>query len=489
MSRASWGGVLVQAGLIALVVPAFGRCTEYTTMAGDDAGTPGPGGGPQPDGGAVGEVGIAACEPAEAPPADALFVAPPVRLEDGEGNGTREKPFATVALALAAAEARGGAPIVLAAGVYAESLVLAVAVPYSLQGAWIAEGGAWRRDCSAGYVDRTQLVSSAATGLTVQNAARLGLRNLTVRTEASATQEPASRYGLFAVQTDVTLDNVRVSAPPAVRGANGTPGTPGAPTTCSVAAGCVATAVPGVAPAAATPASDSGTFEIGGYTPRAGTPATLPGSAGSPGTPGGQGASSSFCAAGATCGSSSCEALVGDVTGGAGQCGCGGGGGGPGSAGQGGGASVAVYVVGHGVQIVNSVLTSGAGGAGGTGGAGGAGSVGAPGAAGAPADCYQPMCCGCSPGDQCYSGANWNACCRTAAPTVVAVAGGTPGGAGATGGAGQRGGAGAGGPSYALVLFGNARKIQTASQYVFGQGGAGPDGARAGAAGAELVVP
>lgn len=496
MSRV--GPLLFHVGLLAALAPTLENCSKYTTADPDDAGDrnritdPRDGSvesGSVGDGGVKGEVGVAVCDPAERPPANAIYVAPLTDLERPPEDGTALAPFSQLGAAVAAAVGRGGAPLLLAAGTYTESLVLDAVLDYSMQGAWVRNGSAWSRDCAAGYEQRTQIVSRTEVGLTVVNATRLLLRNLTLRSEPNTALGPVSRYGLFATGTNVTLDNVRVFAAAGAAGAPGNAGAAGPPPACTTTADCLAAPAAGTTPPAADSAPSSGSFAPNGYVPRDGAAGEQAGGSGSAGSPGSAGKEESFCANGATCIPSDCDPLSGPVRGEAGLCGCGGVGGAAGSAGGGGGASVGVFVVGKGVEFINSIVTAAVGGDGAAGGMGGAGSPGAAGAAGAATECWSVQCCWCGSPDNCYGGNDWNGCCGGEAPTKTMAAGGAAGGNGAAGGSGQTGGAGAGGPSYAVVLHSQARLIDNRSQYVFGRGGTAPAGGASGPSGPELIVP
>lgn len=499
-----WSGI-VTFGIAVTLLPVLGNCTGYTSELEPDAGdsdateprdTPLDASEPPNDasalgdagdGGVTGEVGVTACDPAELPPAGAIYVAPLIELDAGNGDGSAARPFHRIVDAVTAAVERSGAIMLLAAGSYEETVSIDAVGAYSLQGAWIRDGASWRRDCTAGYEQRTQIVSKTAKGLAVSGADALLLRNLTVRSSSNAALPSPSRYGIHATQTDLILDNVRVLASEATAGADGAVGAVGGAPACTLAPECDATPTAGTSPAAAASAASSGTFEVAGYVPRNGVAGSTPGGVGSAGTPGGQGELATFCSTGATCSGASCTPQAGSVRGGAGRCGCGGAGGGAGAAGKGGGASVGVFVVGKGVKFINSRVSADRGGDGGKGGAGGAGGAGAAGARGANAECWTARCCYCN--GHCFAGNNWNACCPGADPTMDPVAGGTAGGAGARGGNGQAGGSGAGGPSYAVVLHSGALRIDDRSQFAFGAGGAAPAGAAAGASGVELIVP
>lgn len=486
------------------LLAATGNCAGYTASSDDSSEGWGqlPGAdanGPPPqhdadaslpagDGGMFGDAGVPSCDVSEPLPAAALFVSAPLSLDAGAADGGPQRPFTSIAAAVAALESGAGAVIVLAAGTYKESLSLTKAVDYNMQGAWIHDSAGWRRDCAPDYASRTLIASTDEVGLRVDHANSLTLRNLSVQSSQRADLAQTTRYGVHAVETNVRLDGVRVSAMDGRAGAAGAGGAGAGSPPCQLAPACEAAPTAGSTTPRAPGAAASGTFSELGYAPGNGKDGTKAGGLGSAGTPGGSGASDAFCANGSTCKAPfTCSLDSGTVKAGNGRCGCGGSGGQPARGGVGGGASVALYVVGKGIEVIDSHIVAGSGGNGGAGGDGGLGGMGAPGVAGSSAKCWSVQCCRCA--DACFGGDEWQGCCPNPKPTSKTLAGGTVGGRGASGGDGQGGGAGAGGPSYSVVRVGGAVRIDTRSQYSFGAGGTAPPGAAVGTSGLELVVP
>jgi hypothetical protein len=422
-------------------------------------------------------------------PADAVFVASGALA----GDGSRLRPFGTIAAGLQGASALGKKRVVLRNGTYAESVEFAAAHSgVFVEGGYRSEGASWSRDCEAGVASRTVIASPGSVGVSVSGLTQTaGLMRLTVTTAAKGKTandlDGESVYGVRVIGKGQTfrLEDVVVEA-----GAGGDGGAvtqvPSAPETsaCDRVNDCSATdpAVPGVgAPGSAVAA---GRFEAQGYVPTAGSR----GAAGPAGKHGKKGTANSLvCRVSCSCRDtvSGCQQGCGSCSGDApryawGQCGCGGLGGLGGFGGRAGGASVAVFASGANtvVALVRSALRSSDGGAGTAGGAGGPGGPGAPGALGSavycPESCGTPAGC---PNAGCGQQGTW-------------ISSGAAGGMGVQGGKGGPGGGGSGGPSFTLVAVSGASVLpDPATTVAFGAAGKGASGSAAGEAGIRPAEP
>jgi hypothetical protein len=399
--------------------------------------------------------------------------------DDSNGDGSRDKPFASIAAGLAAAKIDGKKVLACATGgAYAESIVVSA----DLDGASL-HGGFDCDDWSHDAATKTVIESPTATAFAAHGLSLgLVLEDFEVRA-ADGTSAGEPSFALVAVGSqNVVLRRVALIAGNGADGADGAAGDPGADGATAGAdqngknASCDSLVPPNTAPgsqlggawpAASACASRGG---AGGGATKAGagsagsagtpdsnvTPAGLdnggaaessvgqtgePGASGAHGNAGNNGVAapaggfteSGFVAGdgldgvsgfpgqgggggGATAGPGGLSACVGASGGAGGMGGCGGGGG---RGGGGGGASVALLAWLSDVTLEDATLTAGNGGAGGKGGDGGEGGDGKPGATGGQG--------------------------------TASVAAAGSGGLGGNGGPGGSGAGGSGGPSHALV--------------------------------------
>jgi hypothetical protein len=421
---------------------------ETTPDVVDDGGTSPPDSVPLPD--TLPDFGILDCDPTQAPPEDlGVFVSP--TGSDATGDGTRTRPFLSIARGLDSARAMGRTRVFLDAGTYPE----AVTVPVSgsgifLEGGFRAVAGVWRRNCAPGARTETVIASPGPIGVLAEGVRSSGLRGLTVTTKPKGGSGPdrpgESLVGVF-VRGDASfeLDGVAIVTGDAGDGGPASPGSQGSPTSCDGVSTC-SSGAGGAAGGAGSFARAGGTFGSNGYLPSDGTIGSI-GQPGAHGAPGGWGDSAEcvvYCSG--DCTSRLCLPDLKRVVGPQGRCGCGGAGGGGGAAGRGGGASIALYVHGNAqVKVTRSLLKSGKGGNASMGGEGGNGGVGTPGSEGPTTPCNQ----GCARGVDC-----------TCSPSDPAkLAGGAAGGKGGNGGRGGSGGGGAGGPSIAVASFPRVEQV------------------------------
>lgn len=460
------------------VAPTAGDASVDSNAPPDDGATPDTTTG---DGGD--ETPPPACDPA-AVPDDAMGVfASPVG-SDASGDGTRLKPYKSIAVAMKAARGIGRSRVFLDVGTYAEAVTFADATPgIFVEGGWKATGASWTRNCAAGA--RAQTVIAAPTAVAIFADAvthRSGVRSLTIATKSKgATVPDASGESVIGVfvrgdGSQFALDDVEVVAGSAGDGGAASGGAAGAPIACT---GYVCSAIAvgthgahGTAGPNGGAAKIPGSFGFSGFVPADGAAGTKGGN-GAPGGPGGAGATRSCVGSctgeGGVCGGF-CGVIWTNRTGDTGKCGCPGGGGGFGKPGRGGGASVALLVVGDAqVDVTRSRLVAGNGGNGSPGGAGAEGATGAVGSGGASVACDTN--CGRSPS------------CACVGVDQVTLAGGAPGGTGGTGGRGGNGGGGAGGPSYTIVAVSAAKVVVSDTALSYGNGGTAPDGAVIGTSG------
>jgi hypothetical protein len=421
---------------------------------------------------ATSDAGPPACDPADVPDDATGFYVSPSGV-DSTADGTRVRPFHTIALALTRAISTQRAYVYLDTGTYLEQVNFVNSDPgIQIEGGWTVTGTTWTRDCGAGARDLTVIAAPTAIAVTVTDLTQVsGLSNLTVQTKAmgataSGTAAAESLVGILVrgTGTHFRLDNINVLPGTAAAGGAPTSGSLPDPTVCAGAPVCDS-GLSGTMPSAGTPATRGyGSFSPSGY-------AAEDGQAGTMGTPGHNGTMGST----ATGNCSQCGSVISCTTSqvqlsSTGACGCGGNPGGGGGAGHGGAGSFGVIVVGTGavVDVVGSTLRSGAGGQGGPGGAGAApGGTGTNGSAGTAITCGVGTCS--------VQMQMTMLVCTTAISTTLT---GGPGGPGGRGGAGSDGGAGAGGPSVPLVTTGGATaSVDPTSQLLPGTpgqpGGAG----------------
>jgi len=424
------------------------------------------------------------CDGIDGTAAASIFVAP---TGDDAAPGTKAAPKRTLAAAVAAAQQAGRDAVLVAAGTYAERLVVADGV--SVYGGYDAKS--WqRRDTNLTWIQGAKLPSGSEGARAEGIGTPTTLQRLRISAPDAAT---GSAYGLVAIEaTRLRLERVDVSAgagangAPGAAGSQGSNGKPGAngkagdcddnnPGAGGAGGGTLSVAYGGAGGAGGygsiSPTGWAGLTGWIGVAGGAGGATGNPGKAGQPGQNGPNGATGApgmGGAGGAIVGGAwrSADGSEGEA-GGPGHGGGGGGGGGGqdvwpfygggnggggggegghggrgGSGGKGGGGSFGVFAVGsHGLVITDSTVRSGAGGHGGTGGQGGNGGAGGAG------------------------GQGGKAC-------VSEVGAGGAGGKGGTGGKGGQGGGGAGGPSYAL--FGTSGQLTVTDTILeHGTGGLG----------------
>jgi hypothetical protein len=417
-----------------------------------------------------------------------IFVAP------GGANtacGSIGAPCGTIQTGINVAAQAGKKLVFVAEGTYSEDVSLKPGI--SLYGGWVYSGGGqWAPDCSANGAKLTILNAAVSTTALVANGVgAVTVDTLTVNTIASA-GAGQSLYGIFVQgSTQLTLNNVNVSAVRAGDGAGVGTGQGGAPVSaCSNTAargntggGAVTPAAPGTP--GATGSTAAGAFSSTGWITGNGGQGTTGKTVGADGYSGygDCGALDGTCDGNCnyvggptTCGPDSsksnptnCKCAVDGIPG----CGGNPGGGGPG--GLGGGSSVAVYVWSAATLTINAgSLSSGDGGNGSAGGAGGGGSSGTLGSDGANAvyagDCQ--LKCTQNPPD-----------CVCGAKSIPLIGGKATAYQGGVGGAGGQGGGGAGGSSYSYVAGGGASVTVNGSTLKNGSAGSGAGGAPAGGSG------
>jgi hypothetical protein len=406
-------------------------------------------------------------------PDSAVFVAPS-GADSSACGGSAASPCASIGAALASARFMVRSLVVVAPGTYVESVQLIAGV--TVQGGWQVSGISWSYDCSVTPESLVTIEAPGTANVTVladSLASAATLRRLTVRSKTVA-QTGESLFGILARgQTQLTLDDVAVSASKGGEGASGSAGAAGstpASTTCSASDGNNAT-TPGTT---GTPGA-AGVFNASGYSTSNGGAGGM-GNVGDNGTMGQPGQSVPYFPCNFPI--SSCNGAPSSCVGGTGFSGCGGGRGAGGTGGGGGGSSVALYAYGAAIVVQDGSFTAGDGGAGGAGGAGGPGASGSSGAMGAPGNCTAATCsdAGADAG---------TTLCVTGTP--VHPAGGAAGGVGGSGSQGGAGGGGARGNSYAILGGGGATvQLNGAPPLVHGAAGTskgnGPSGVAAGEA-------
>ncbi|MEY4576035.1 MAG: hypothetical protein RL701_738, partial [Pseudomonadota bacterium] len=208
--------------------------------------------------------GGAACAPEVADETLGVFVAPAPIGSRVATCGSKLRPCALIAVAIARAQETSKRWVYLSAGTYAEFVKLPAGI--ALQGAWQNRSGVWSRPCPADRVQSTLIAAPSNVAVRVEGTERQAesvLDALTIQTKTAA--EPGeSLYGVYVSgpQTQLTLTDVIVVAAPAGAGARGKAGpapTP-APSECSVDAP-LAAVVEGTLGAGA----ETGAFDEVGY--------------------------------------------------------------------------------------------------------------------------------------------------------------------------------------------------------------------------------
>jgi hypothetical protein len=278
----------------------------------------------------------AVCGDGEAPQLGSVYVS--THGSSDTSCGTRNSPCNSVSVGLLHAKVQMASTVVVAQGLYEETVVLIPSV--TIQGGW-DDNFNWICD-----PESVQIRSPGGTQTTTILASSIGsatLENLTVSSSDEAPPDMGlSVYGIVVEgNTTLILKNVGVIAGNAGSGVPGKMGGSGAP-------------------------GGKGGCEPGGNTPIKGTQGGA-GSAGQQGVAGASGYTPSVGGTGGTGGLGSNDS----------SGACGGQGGQGGLGGGGGGSSVAVYLSGEAVvQVTGGLLQSGQGGIGGAGGQGGAGGPG-----------------------------------------------------------------------------------------------------------------
>ncbi|MEN0060919.1 MAG: hypothetical protein AAGA48_02155 [Myxococcota bacterium] len=391
--------------------------------------------------------------------------------------GAADAPCATLAQALARADAQGLARIALGQGVY-EVPTFALQAGLTIDGGFVRVDGTLEARCDLDATQNTILRASSGmnTTLVAENLggeARLEYLTVASRTAPASTAE--SFYGIRAVGSTTTLrlEGVNITVGDAGDGAPGFVGPDGndGSGTCPSSNGQGGgTAADGTA--------GQGSYGSNGFVPGNGQQ----GSNGIVGAAGTEGAVPSpatadcedVVAANNTCG---CDIVSVPIPRGSG--GCGGDGGTGGQGGGGGGASIGLFVWDATVIANGGEWASGSGGDGASGGLGGQGGDGA--AGGTPnlqcaQNCIDDDCPDPSASNTCSQTSD----CRTFDGMNIP---GTPGGIGGVGEDGGSGGGGAGGDSFAAYVGGTGQATLnvTLSSGGAGNGGPGaPDGTASG---------
>ncbi|HEX8793583.1 MAG TPA: hypothetical protein VF765_21720 [Polyangiaceae bacterium] len=399
-------------------------------------------------------------------------------------EGTPMAPLRTLSAALKLATSRAGSVLVDAGTLQDSDL--------SATGTWAIYGG-----YPTTFIGPPQrgltIVSPGSSGVLVEQASSARLAHITVQTQAPATTDPPSVYGVRSSAQNLALDDVDIEAPPAGSGTSGAAGSAGAAgATGNVGQKCSGAIVPqwaiGATDGNGNATSPDGATRAGVWpkTPARQATAGLAGTDGvdasgklalsnglvsgdqgtagtGNGTPGYGGAGSSGNGTMVT----SYEYQQTWISGGfGGNGGCPGSGGEPGTSG---GSSIAVLVISGHVDVTRSNLQSSLGGTGGDGGAGGAGGTG--GLGGPPA--YES---GASPFNPAPS-------CPDPSKDEMQLECTAYGGQGGNGGGGGHGGGGAGGWSIGVLMASGATasvdSTTTITASKGGAGGAGSQGLRA----------
>jgi len=469
---------------------------------------------------------VASCDPSTQPDAAiGVFVAP--GGSDLSGDGSRERPYATVEKALDS----GKSNVYLAASTYSVSKTLELSRSITLDGGWTPS---FQRAC--GNPQGTVLQATSATvSPVVRVKSDSSLVNLTVRTVEQApagadNQAGASLIGIWASgvarlrleQVTVVSGKAGDGGPVSAAGAeaSGAVACNGVsdclceevnanPFDASLYEACVAQGPrPQEGPSAPRAGSASGTygtFTAEGYQPGDGAEGTA-GQAGQNGINGSPYAvlervrASYRCVCAATgklcispefcdqykdsssCGGAMSPPNASEPTLANGRCGCGGQGGGGGRAGRGGGASVGVVVTEGSVQVQQTKIVVGAGGKGSAGGEGGLG--------GSPSEGQEGQACVASQSTgQSATSCTWDGAVCATTTTTTTKGGGRKGSAGAQGVAGGQGGPGAGGPSFGVVTLAGAQAVVgEGTEIQPGPAGTGAPGALDGEAAAQKAL-
>jgi hypothetical protein len=398
--------------------------TAGKSGAGNTAGTGGTGGTPATGGGAGeagggGEGGLGGagagtpqCDPTKTPSEDTCVITEDYGVfvsgagDDIDGNGSRSRPYATLAKAISKAKSSGKRLYACAdGGSYAETLDLGATVSgLELYGGFACDG--WTYSTNA----KSRIAGGTPLGLHIENVTALHLEDFQIEA-ADATDAGGSSVGVFVVSsTDVVFRRVNVSAGKGKDGSDGTLDTFTYQPQSALNGNSESTTTPGTGGAEKACACQGTLMSIGGT---GGPPASgglgggkgLPNNgAGQPGSPdnndcgnGGSGhngaaAPSAAAGPGATTlgtlsssgwlpadGGDGAQGAPGQGGGGGasfnllghgGGGGCGGCGGNGANGGHGGGASIALLVVDSTIDIASSTLTSSNAGSGGSGRAG-----------------------------------------------------------------------------------------------------------------------
>jgi hypothetical protein len=435
--------------------------------------------------GSSGSAGQGGCSASEAPPENALLVAPDG--SDSEGDGSPAAPFATLSWALlASADSDKPKLIILAEGTYDGRIVAPfIAGPITIEGGWVRKNGAWQRDCEAD-ASRTILTSEKHTPVLqmLDLTHDVSLRLLTVKTKDQGLSEKdkpgESLIGVYLSsieQINVLLEQVAIVAG---KGGEGGPASVGenADNKCNGVSDC-SDGKDGENGKDGDPQLEASSFNANGYVPSNGNPGTS-GSHGANGTMGGD-AKNIVCSKCTGEKEDTCPNTLTSYTESSkpGVCGCGGKLGEGGKAGQAGGASVGLLVVGPIEMYINKTTVKSSDGGGASPGASGAegqqGGVGIAGIQSAKCQLFsnEATCVWSSASEQCL----------VSNATFSQAPGGTAGGMGGKGGKGGKGSGGAGGPSIAVVQVAGAKvKVDVSSSLKHGKGGPGAEGAPDGTA-------
>ena len=390
-----------------------------------------------------------------------VFVSP--AGSDSDGEGTIEKPYATLTKALTSVDAINR--IYVCAADYSEPKTLQIPSGVSIYGGFTCADGKWAYDATS----KASFQPSDPIGVDIESADSVTLQDVLIKAD-DATSPSASSFGMMVVNsTNVLLKGVTIQAGKGAAGSSGAPGASGSDGTASTATQNGSPASCSNAPASqpggvsipkicGSQGGNGGTgFAATGYSPlqdgaggflveptNGGKGSNTSGQNGGVGQPGANGSSGErgvaakdiggFQATGYSAanggagtvgqpgqgggggGSSLGKANCVGASGGAG--GMGGCGGDPGAGGSGGGASIALFSWNSDIVIDGGALTALAGGGGGSGGKGHTGGNGVAGGQGGGPETPNAIGKGGTGGDGGIGGNGGNAAGGTGGPSI-----------------------------------------------------------------------